>query len=154
MESTPEAGEVVRHDSPISLVVSDGPEPIEIPDVVGAEESDALATLENYALDVNVVRERTMDAEKGVVFKQDPEAAAPGFRAQEMTIYVSDGPPLVEVPDVTGSNVNAARDQLEDLGFEVNVENLFGGLFGLVRSQDPVGGSEAEYGSTITIRVV
>ncbi|GMA33955.1 hypothetical protein GCM10025876_01590 [Demequina litorisediminis] len=45
LEMTPAAGETVRHDSVITLTVSEGPEPITTPDLTGMTQDEAVATL-------------------------------------------------------------------------------------------------------------
>lgn len=151
--SDPAVGEVVRDDTTVTLTVSDGPAPIEFPDVVGMSEDDALDELAPHNLDVTVERERTDDAPKGEVFKQDPKAGAKGNRTDEITIWVSDGPPLITVGDYVGMDVDAAERAAERAGFEVS-------LYGYWPWSSPntvVGQSiepeqQVEKGTTITLR--
>ncbi len=109
ISSTPAAGESVRHDTPIDLVVSDGPAPVTIPDVVGVKESAARKALEDLGLRVSIVHERTDTAPKDEVFRQDPGAGVEGTRTQNVTLYVSDGPPLITVRDYVGGDVKDAE---------------------------------------------
>ena len=102
MSSEPQAGETVRHDSVITLTISDGPAPIKIPKVTGLTLDDAQIALAKDALVVTVVHERTDEAAAGIVFKQDPAADADGLRTAPITITVSDGPPLITVGDYVG----------------------------------------------------
>ena len=76
------------------------------------------------------------------------------FRGDAVDLVVSSGPPLVAVPAVQGTQVDAARAKLEALGFEVQVNNVLGGVFGTVRSSDPGAGTSIPKGSTITLTVV
>lgn len=61
----------------------------------------------------------------------------------------------VTVPDVVGNDQATATSTLEGDGFVVAVQNAYSGsvLAGNVISQDPVGGSSAPSGSTVTIVV-
>ena len=102
LSSNPQAGETVRHDSEITLTVSDGPAPIKIPNVIGLTLDDAQVKLAADALVVTVVHERTEEAAAGIVFKQDPAPDADGLRTDPITITVSDGPPLITVRDYVG----------------------------------------------------
>ncbi|MFW2514424.1 Stk1 family PASTA domain-containing Ser/Thr kinase [Demequina sp. SO4-13] len=154
MSSTPAQGETVRHDTEVILELSDGPAPITIPEVIGSTESEALAALEEHALDVTVERERTLDAPEGEVFRQDPEPGAEGVRTQPITIGVSDGPPLVEIPDFTYDTVDRATADLEELGLEVNLEadNIWPWTTPeFVVNQRPEPGTQLEVGSTVTL---
>lgn len=154
MSSSPEAGELVRHDTAIELEISDGPAPIEIPLVEGKSEADAQKILAEHALDVTVERERTQAASKGTVFKQDPGAGTEGTRTQKITIWVSDGPPLVTVPDFTYNKVDRATEELKDLGLKVNLEadNVWPWTTPeFVTGQRPEPGTRIEMGSTVTL---
>ncbi|WP_297081272.1 Stk1 family PASTA domain-containing Ser/Thr kinase [uncultured Demequina sp.] len=149
-----EEGSSIRHDTEISLEVSDGPAPIEVADVVGLIEEDAIARLERDAMDVTVTYERTLDQPEGYVFSQDPSAGAEGTRTQAITIVVSEGPPLVPVPDFTYNRVEQATTELEELGLEVNLEaaNVWPWTTPeFVVDQRPDPGTELEVGDTVTL---
>nr|WP_275436439.1 MULTISPECIES: PASTA domain-containing protein [Helcobacillus] len=61
---------------------------------------------------------------------------------------------MVKVPNVFEKPEAAAKAELEKAGFTVSVEHDKGEpVFGKVYKQDQAAGSEAEKGSTITIRV-
>jgi len=153
MSCSPDQQTMARHDATITLVVSLGPEPITIPNVVGATEQTALDTLAFYALDVSVQRGRSLDVSKGQVYKQDPEGNAEGFRAQEMTIWVSDGKPLVIVQDYRTLDKDIAKAQAENLGLDVTLKklNAWCGTGTTVRTQSIDPFSEVEMGTTITL---
>src|SRR5690606_13620842 len=62
----------------------------------------------------------------------------------------------VEVPTVVGEHVDIARQTLEDLGFEVEVEPMEvtdPAQVDIVQEQEPAGGILAEEGSVVTLRV-
>ena len=116
MSSDPAQETMARHDATITLVVSGGPEPITIPNVIGATEQTALETLAFYELDVSVQHGRTLEVPTGQVYQQDPAGDAAGFRAQAMTIWVSDGKPIVTVQDYRTLDKDVAKAQAENLG--------------------------------------
>lgn len=151
MATSPQAGEVVRHDEPINLTVSEGPEPITIPDVIGNLEETAVAILDVYALEIDVVYERTLDQEEGRVFRQDPAGGDDGVRTQGITIYVSEGPPFVTVPDFTDVPKDEAEGRARELGLNPRMEDIRFLRGKDVQGQDPEPGSEVEHGSTITL---
>ncbi|CAM5293609.1 non-specific serine/threonine protein kinase OS=Streptomyces violarus OX=67380 GN=FHS41_005802 PE=4 SV=1 [Streptomyces violarus] len=71
-----------------------------------------------------------------------------------MTLTLSKGPEMVEVPDVVGDSVDDAKTELEAAGFEVDEDRGLLGLFGdTVKSQSVEGGETAPKGSTITITI-
>ena len=71
-----------------------------------------------------------------------------------ITLQVSQGPQTSQVPDVSSQTEAAATAQLQASGFQAQVvEEIVEdeGLDGLVLSQDPEGGTEAEQGTTVVI---
>ncbi|WP_179199964.1 Stk1 family PASTA domain-containing Ser/Thr kinase [Streptomyces sp. NRRL B-24572] len=151
--SDPEPGTERSPDSAVALVVSKG-SPIDVPDVSGETVADATAALQEEGLTVKVAPERINSPEEaGTVAAQ---SLAGGSRAAEgdvITLTVSKGPKLVEVPDVTDRSTEDARTTLEDAGFEVEVKKSFPYLGDKVASQSVEGGQTAPEGSTITITI-
>ncbi|WP_432541147.1 Stk1 family PASTA domain-containing Ser/Thr kinase [Kineococcus sp. SYSU DK002] len=154
IRTDPQVGTVIAHDSPVALVVSRGRQPIDVPAVVGQGQDAAARAITDAGLTVGEVEQRVSETvPKGEVISQAPDDGTL-FRGDPVALVVSSGPPLVEVPRVQGKNVDAARQQLEGLGFAVRVENVLGGIFGTVRDSDPAAGQSIPKGSTITLTVV
>lgn len=145
----------LRRDTAVNLVVSLGPAPVEVPDVVGKSEDEAVKLLENAGLTAEILPEqvnsRTIAA--GSVAEQTP-ASGLAERGSSVTLTISKGPVMVQVPNVVRKSPEEARAQLEGLGFQVQISELLGGLLGIVQSQDPGSGSMAPEGSVINLRVV
>ncbi len=73
-----------------------------------------------------------------------------------MTLSVSKGPATVEVPDITGLDLASARQTLRAAGFKVTVtvtDTEDESLDGLVASQSPLGGTQADPKSSVAIEV-
>ncbi len=151
--TNPPGGETVPHNRPIDVAVSDGREPVTIPSVVGADRATAEQELTTNGLVPDVTEDYSTDVPEGRVVAQDPAAGA-ALRGDRVTIVVSLGPPLVEVPDVVGRQVDEARTILEDAGFSVDVQRVLGGFFGTVRATNPAGGEQVPRGSTVRVTVV
>lgn len=152
IRSEPAAGTERRPDSAVALVVSKG-SPVDVPDVTGDSVEDATSTLEDAGLKVKVAPERIHSpAEAGAVARQSPAEGGQAATGDTITLTVSKGPRMVEVPDVTGDRLDDARRELEEAGFEVKVERAFPFLGDTVESQSVEGGGQAAEGSTITIR--
>ncbi len=152
ISSVPAEATMVRHDTVVTLVVSDGPKPITIPNVIGSTEKTALETLGFYNLDVAVEHGRTVDVAKGQVYKQDPAGDSPGFRAQEMTIWVSDGKPLVTVENYISRDKDVAKSDAEDIGLIVKLNKKHWWCTGSgVTDQDIAPNTQVEVGTTITL---
>ncbi|WP_282703636.1 Stk1 family PASTA domain-containing Ser/Thr kinase [Streptomyces sp. CC219B] len=155
ISTNPEAGTERRSGSAVALVVSKGI-PVDVPDVTGETLADARAELEAAGLQVRVATEQVNSSEydKGEVAQQTPEADSQAVRGDTVTLTLSKGPEMVEVPDVVGDSVGDAKAALEAAGFEVDEDRGLLGLFGdTVKSQSVEGGQTAPKGSTITIKI-
>jgi serine/threonine-protein kinase len=155
ISARPADGTQVRAGTAVALVVSKGAR-IDIPDVTGDDEADARAELEDAGLKVKIAAERVNSAEydKGQVVRQTPKSGGPAAEGDTVTLTLSKGPEMIEVPDVVGDSVDDARQALEGAGFEVDVDRGLFGLFGdEVKSQSVEGGRTAPKGSTITIEI-
>jgi serine/threonine-protein kinase len=152
---SPAAGEQVKPGSTVEVEVSAGREPIEIPRIDGKTEDEARQLLEDAGFTVVVDPERVFHegVPEGSVVSQEP-AEGTGFRGDEVTVTISKGPDLVEVPQVVGMQWGEAEPLLKDLGFTVKREDLAGGYFSTVRFQSIDAGEKAKRGSEITLTVL
>lgn len=153
ISTDPPAGEVVPHTRAVTVVVSNGREPVTIPSVVGATQATAEQELGARGLVPEVATEHSDDVPEGSVMSQDP-GPGPALRGDTVSITVSLGPPLVAVPEVVGKQIGEAQRILGEAGFDVSVRRVLGGFFGTVRSTDPAAGTQVPRGSTITVTVV
>lgn len=150
----PAADAELRRGTPVDLTVSKGPAPVDVPSVVGRTEDDAVEALESAGLTASVAPSRvnSTDVPKGSVVTQTP-ASGLLERGGTVTLTISDGPRMIQVPSYVGKQADTAREELEALGFRVQVNEILGGFFGTVRAQDPSSGTAPE-GSVITLTVV
>lgn len=153
MQVSVKEGATLPHNTAIELTASNGPEPITIPQVLEKTKSEALSILESYDLKVKSKAAFSDTIAEGNVISQEPAQGTTGHRGDKITIVISKGPELVEVPNVQGKNVDEATKILEDLGFVVKKNLYLDGFFGLVRFQDVKGGQEVPKGSTISLTV-
>ena len=85
---------------------------------------------------------------QGTITSQSPAPGTPITPGEVVTVHVSNGPPAVPVPDVTGDSVHQATRILEQAGFQVQVSpGIFSG--NTVAGESPSG--QAPQGSTITL---
>ena len=145
---------LLRLGTPVNVTVSKGPAPVDVPDVTGQDEADAVSAIEDAGLVAAVAPEKVNSASvpAGAVVSQAP-AGGVLERGSTVTLTISMGPRMVEVPNYVGRRAEDARADLEGRGFTVKTENLLGGLLGLVRDQEPGAGTAPE-GSTIVLKVV
>ncbi|MGC5345927.1 Stk1 family PASTA domain-containing Ser/Thr kinase [Streptomyces sp. DT171] len=151
---TDPAGGAERHpDSAVALVVSKG-SPIDVPDVTGRSAEDATAELTELGLKVRIAPDRIDSAEEnGDIARQSPAKGSRAAEGDTVTLTVSKGPRMIEVPDVVGKDADKARSALEDAGFEVKVDRPLISFSDTVASQSVDGGDRAPQGSRITIRI-
>ncbi|UWX98234.1 PASTA domain-containing protein [Arthrobacter zhaoxinii] len=145
---------LLRLDAQVNVTVSRGPAPVEVPAVTGLGEEAAVEAVEAAGLKAAVAPDKVNSASvpAGAVVAQTP-ASGLLERGSTVTLTISLGPRMVEVPNYVGQRAESARADLESRGFTVEVENLLGGLLGLVRDQDPGAGTAPE-GSTVILKVV
>ncbi|MFJ3902035.1 Stk1 family PASTA domain-containing Ser/Thr kinase [Streptomyces sp. NPDC090025] len=153
VRSDPEPGTERAPDSAVALTVSKG-EPIEVPDVRGQSVAEATAELQDAGLKVTVAPERIHSPEDAdAVAAQSLAEGSRAAKGDTVTLTVSKGPRMVEVPDVVGKKTDEAKDELESAGFEVKVEKTFPFLGDTVSGQSVDGGATAAEGSTVTITI-
>lgn len=145
-EALPEGGEV-------HVVVSQGRQPLSVPDQTGAPAASARSTLEAAGFRVTSAEAHSPSVPKGSVISQSP-ASGTLHRGDIVHIVTSLGPEMVTVPDVFKKPEAEARSALESAGFTVQVVHDKGEpVFGQVYEQTAAAGSQQAKGSTITIKV-
>ena len=150
----PTKGVPLRRDQRVDLTISRGPEPIDFTDHAGQAADTATRQLSALGFDVKTRKTYDDGVAEGVVIRQRP-AEGTGHRGDAITLVVSRGPHLVEVPDVYGQGAEAAKTTLTDQGFTYKEERYSTYLgFGIVADQSPGGGELRPFGSTITIYVL
>ena len=89
------------------------------------------------------------------MIRTEPGPDSTLHRGDPVTLVVSKGPEMIEVPRVRGLGVGTAERRLRAAGFDVSVVRssfYFGS--GLVIGESPSGGQKAHVGSTITLTIV
>ena len=154
INSDPKAGTTLRPGTIVDLFVSKGRRPIPVGDWVGMDADRAERVLKERGLKVARTAEYDDEVPAGLVIAQDPDGGTL-FKGDTVSIRVSLGPELVEVPNVVAAGVDSATQTLTDLGFDVVTQEAPGYLgLGFVFSMDPEAGSEIPKGSTITLYVI
>ncbi|MFF9404350.1 Stk1 family PASTA domain-containing Ser/Thr kinase [Streptomyces anandii] len=154
IDTDPPSGTERHAGSAIALTVSKG-RPVDVPDVTGEDLDQAKSDLEDAGLKVTVASEQVnSEFDKGQVAQQTPAGDSQAAEGDTVTLTLSKGPEMVEVPDVTGDSVGDAKKALEDAGFKVEEDRGLLGLFGdTVKKQSVRGGEKAPKGSTVTITI-
>jgi serine/threonine-protein kinase len=119
IRTDPAPGGRVRTRTVVSIVPSKGPDLRPVPDVVGKSEARAKELIEAAGLQWRVSQDYDDVILKGRVIRQTPDPETKLEKGKRVTITVSLGPPLVEIPDVSGQTGKDAIATLEALHFDV-----------------------------------
>jgi eukaryotic-like serine/threonine-protein kinase len=148
------AGQVVKRDHAVNLIVSKGKQPIAVPEQTGKRSRDARRQLERLGFEGKVTQEFSDPVPSGRVIRQNPNAGT-RFAGDTIQLVVSKGPPLVRVPSVWRLQAKDAERILKAAGFQVTTQKaaLYIGI-GVVAAQNPAGNSMAPRGSMVTLTVL
>jgi serine/threonine-protein kinase len=155
IRTDPRAGASVDRGSRVSVFVSSGPAPRTVPPLAGRSRDDAEQALTALRLNPTAgAREYSDTVPAGQVIRTEPAAGARVPRDSDVRVIVSRGAQLFRVPNVVGKSLTEAIRILRDHGFTPSVSSLFGERSGDVLAQDPLPGSLAKHGTTVTIGVL
>ncbi|KIF04600.1 serine/threonine protein kinase, partial [Streptomyces sp. RSD-27] len=148
----PAGGQKRAPDTAVALQVSKG-RPVQVPNVTGQPADQARAALEALGLKAETAPDQVNSpSPAGTVAGQSVGAGAQAAAGDTVTLTLSKGPRPVQVPNVAGQDVDAARKALEALGFKVKVERPFLSFSSTVDTQSVPAGQSVPEGSTITIK--
>ena len=145
---SPNAGEKVNKGTEVTYVLSKGANTKEVPWVTGQTQDTAYTNLTNAGFEVNIVEDYDDDVDQGLVIWQDPAGETKQKKGTTITICVSLGSQLIDIPDVVGMTVSDARAILENAGFKVSETSSYSGD-AIVTNQSSTG--QAKEGATINI---
>jgi beta-lactam-binding protein with PASTA domain/predicted Ser/Thr protein kinase len=149
----PDAGERIQRGNAVRYFVSTGQPRVQVPEVVGARESDAVATLRAAGL-VPRVFEIFSEEPNGTVIAQDPTGGRSVVEGSDVRINVSKGPQQTGLPNVVGRSFDDAAAALREAGFtpvrrDVEAEEPEGTVVGM----SPGAGTLAPPGTRVTLNV-
>lgn len=157
LDQNPDAGATVRRGAEVDLIVAGAIPNVEVPGVIGTEEDEAVATLEEAGFVVAATNAPSDSVAKGNVISQTPGAGQSVPPGTTVGIVVSSGVQVqnVAVPNVVGLTRQDAESALEDAGLRFIVaENPSAEVAeGVVMSQLPAAGDSVAQGTTIGIEV-
>lgn len=152
----PDVGAPIREGETISLTVSKGVQPINVPNVVTLSLDDARRALGAKGLSLTIGQQTASDAvPANVIASQEPSPGSTVQPHSTITVVVSTGPSAQAVPDVVGQDPQAAQAALQSVGFEVQLAyNVDASdASGKIAMQAPDGGTQAKKGTQVTIYV-
>ena len=103
----------------VTITVSTGPGQIFVPDVRGQTLSQAFQTLIGQGFRVGERREPSTTVEEGQIIDTDPPHGFPVSAGLEVFVIISDGPPLVAIPDVQDLLFDTGKLAIERAGLVI-----------------------------------
>lgn len=126
-----------------------------IPNVEGLPQQEALTELQAAGFVVNIVEEASADVAEGLVIRANPSVGSEIRQRATVTITVSTGREMINIPDVSGMTLEDAARALEDVGLILNQnvreETSDDVESGLVIDQNPEAGQEVVVGSSVSL---
>lgn len=147
-----ESSSKIKVGTEISLVVSQGREVLQIPNVVTSAKDNAVNKLTSVGFKVEITTAYSDVVAAGLVVSQSP-ADGTGYRGDTVQIVVSQGQDLVEIPDVRGMTKDAAWAALQEKGFVVREKRLVPFPFNQVTGTEPEAGTKLPRGSDVILKI-
>ena len=147
----PSAGKSWPQTKPVTIQVAGGPA---VPNFFGQTLQVAQQWASAHGANLQQQQDQNSQQPQGTITGQEPGAGSLYQQGETVVVNVSTGPAEVNVPDVIGMSVQEATQQLQAVGFKVQVQSfgLPGNANGKVWDYSPVG--QAPRGSTILLDVL
>jgi len=155
LAQSPLAGQFARPGAPVDVTLSRGPEVHTLPDLAGLSERQAGIVLERLGYDVEIERrEDPMAAGRAVETR--PAAGTDLAVPSPIVLVVSEGAPIVVIPDMLGMHIDDAlqilsqvRLELGSISFDSEAPEAPGRIVG----QYPPVGYSLRAGDSVELRV-
>lgn len=138
------------------MLISKGAKLSAVPDVLGLQDEEAQAQIEDAGLLYNE-EEEDSDLPEGQVIGQEPGGGSEVKKGAEVVVTISNGEGTVVLPDVEGQPQDTAINQLRSRGATniqvIRQETDDSSLDGRVISQAPDGGTQIRAADRVTIYV-
>ena len=116
------AGDTVTPKTTVAVVLSDGPQPRVVPDLIGQTIEQATAALTEQGLVLlQLDAEFSNDVAAGLIVRQDLPATTSVDRGAVISVAISKGQDLVSVPSLGNLTLQQATDALSAAGLAVGV---------------------------------
>ena len=150
----PPAGVGVPEGTLVGLTVSNGPQRVPVPDLLGYDATIAAQLLEASGLQVGRIITTQAPVPQGVVVSTRPSTGSTLLPRTSVTLVVSEGAPTIAVPNLSGLTVEEAEMILQSVGLVMG-ETLRKASRdvppGTIVEQDPRAGTLSAPGTIIDI---
>ena len=149
----PSGGTRAEVGSRVTITVGTGPSSVPVPRLYGSTPAQAESVLQGAGLTLGAQsRDYSSDVAEGSIFFQNPSVGANVEPGTAVDVTVSLGPEQVEVPEVYGLSVAAARTALSNAGLNSTPIEVEGDeAAGTALSTDPGVGAMLDPGSTVSL---
>ncbi len=152
----PKTGEPVKPGQVVKVVLSRGRPMVNVPNLTGVNLLKASDMLQAAGLFVEDVVSKNDTLAEDLIVETNPAAGTDVEKGSKVTLTVSLGPDLVEVPKLTGKRLSQVKRILKENGFELGkVKYQVSSEYyqNTVMKQTPAKGSMAPAGSAIDLVV-
>ena len=150
----PASANSVAQGSPVNLVISSGPQMVNVPNVGGLTQDPATTAITAAKLMVGTVTQQSSNTvAAGKVISQDPANGGSVAQGSPVNLVISVGPQIVTVPNVEGltDSATAAIAGAKLTVGAVTQQSSNTVAAGNVISQDPASGSSTAQGSPVNL---
>lgn len=152
---SPLPGQLARPGAPVEVTLSQGPRRQSVPDLRGLSDRQARIVLERLGFRPSVDT-ASSPVERGRTVGTRPEAGTELTLPAGVTVVVSRGPEVTDVPDLVGRHVDDVRARLRDTDLrlgEVTYDPEAFAAPGRVIGQTPAPGFALRTGGRVSVRV-
>ncbi len=159
MEQKPAKGRKIKKTQKIKLVVSLGVKSVNVPDVYGYEEADAIKTLKEKGFEVTTITKEDEEVEAGFVISTNPprNESVPEGSSIEIHVSLGEATKYVSTPNLIGYDLETAKKKIEEAGLTVGsvktVDSSMPEDTVVKQSPDPVETKEVEKGTAINLEI-
>jgi len=157
VSQVPAPGTSAATGTPVALVVSQGPQPVGVPNVIGQTQAEAGAAFGNVGLAVGSVAQQCSNTvAAGLIISQNPTTGALMVPGSAVALVVSSGLCNETVPNVVGQTQAAASAAIGAAGLAVGVvAQAYSPTVpaGTVISQSSAAGTSIPHGSAVSLTV-
>jgi serine/threonine-protein kinase len=144
----------VKRGTAVGLVVSKGPEMIEVPGVSGQTADQAKAVLAGAGFTVARSDDWSDTVAEGSVIRTSPGGGQKAPKGSAVTVVASKGPKPFAMPNLTGMSRADAKARISSLGLVLGNEYAVPGSgkpSGQVQGQNPPAGTQVRKGSRVDL---
>jgi beta-lactam-binding protein with PASTA domain len=153
LDQAPPAHTTVPQGTKVTLVVSNGPPGVAMPDVVGLAAADAVNALQARKL-VPTLQQKPSQEAPGTVLAQSPKPGARATPGTNVVLQVAKGNAAVSVPNVVGQSQAQAVSALQQAGLKATTAQVPSKQpAGTVVAQNPPGGQKVSKGSPVRLNI-